>query len=129
MTAAQRLATCSWRNTTGFSDIGKEVISQISDATGKRRRLEIRYKAASTGKETIRRVDPYQIWAMNGVFYSIGLCHLRDAVHPPTLIRRDGKSRVNRDGAPTMELVKYLRTWHKEKTITNDSSRKCGMGP
>jgi len=58
----------------------KEIIARISDATAKRRRLEILYKAASTGKDTTRRVDPYQVWAMNGVFYLIGLCHLRDAV-------------------------------------------------
>jgi len=58
----------------------KDIISQISDATAKRSRLEILYKAASTGKDTTRRVDPYQVWAMNGVFYLIGLCHLRGAV-------------------------------------------------
>jgi predicted DNA-binding transcriptional regulator YafY len=30
--------------------------------------------------ETRRLVDPYQVWAMNGSFYLIGRCHLRDAV-------------------------------------------------
>ena len=42
--------------------------------------MEIVYKAASTGKETTRKVDPYQVWAMNGGFYLIGLCHLRNSV-------------------------------------------------
>ncbi|MBM3301061.1 MAG: transcriptional regulator [Deltaproteobacteria bacterium] len=58
----------------------KEVISQISDATAKRRQVEILYRAVSTGKETTRRVDPYQVWAMNGTFYLIGLCHLRNSI-------------------------------------------------
>lgn len=62
-----------------FQD-SKKIISEISDATAKRRQVEILYKAASTGKETTRRVDPYQVWAMNGSFYLIGLCHLRDSI-------------------------------------------------
>ena len=58
----------------------KEFIAQVSEASGKSQCVEIAYKAASTGKETTRKVDPYQIWAMNGGFYLIGLCHLRNSV-------------------------------------------------
>ena len=58
----------------------KETIKAISEATANRRRVEIRYKAVSTGRETRRKVDPYQVWAMNGGFYLIGLCHVRNAV-------------------------------------------------
>ena len=58
----------------------KDVIQGVSEATGNRKRLEILYKAVSTGRETARKVDPYQVWAMNGGFYLIGLCHLRKAV-------------------------------------------------
>jgi predicted DNA-binding transcriptional regulator YafY len=58
----------------------KEFISQVSEASGKSQCVEIVYKAASTGKETTRKVDPYQVWATNGGFYLIGLCHLRNSV-------------------------------------------------
>jgi predicted DNA-binding transcriptional regulator YafY len=47
---------------------GREIISQVSEATGKRKRVQISYKAASTGKDTTRKIDPYQVWAMNGGF-------------------------------------------------------------
>jgi predicted DNA-binding transcriptional regulator YafY len=58
----------------------KEAIRDISEATAKRRRVEIVYKAVSAGSETLRKIDPYQVWAMNGGFYLIGHCHLRDEV-------------------------------------------------
>lgn len=58
----------------------KDIIAEISNATAQKRCVRIEYKAASTGRVTGRTVDPYQVWAMNGVFYLIGLCHLRGAV-------------------------------------------------
>lgn len=58
----------------------REVIQSISEATAKRRRVEIRYAAVSSGRETIRKVDPYQVWAMTGSLYLIGLCHLRNSI-------------------------------------------------
>lgn len=58
----------------------KGIISDLSNATAEKHRVEILYQAASTGKATRRKVDPYQVWAMNGVFYLIGLCHLRSSV-------------------------------------------------
>lgn len=58
----------------------KEVIKTLSEATAKRRRVEVLYRAISTAQVTNRKVDPYQVWVMNGGFYLIGLCHLRNAV-------------------------------------------------
>lgn len=58
----------------------KDIIAQLSEATAGHTRVEITYKALSTGKETTRVVDPYQVWAMNGAFYLIGLCRLRDEI-------------------------------------------------
>jgi predicted DNA-binding transcriptional regulator YafY len=55
-------------------------IAALSDATAQKKRVEIRYKALSTGEESKRTVDPYQMWAMNGTFYLIGYCHLRGTV-------------------------------------------------
>ena len=58
----------------------KEVIKTLSEATAKRKRVEIVYRAVSTGRDTARKVDPYQVWVMNGGFYLIGLCHLRNLI-------------------------------------------------
>jgi len=44
----------------------------------------------STGRETMRCVDPYQVWAMNGCFYLIGRCHLRNAVRTFVMDRIKG---------------------------------------
>ena len=72
-----------------FQDL-KEIVSEISEATAQKRQVEIRYRAASTGKETTRRIDPYQVWAMNGGFYLIGLCHLRNSVRTFAMDRIQG---------------------------------------
>lgn len=64
------------RNLSGFKDI----IKSVSEATASRKRVELLYKAVSTGRQTRRKVDPYQVWAMNGGFYLIGLCHVRNAI-------------------------------------------------
>jgi len=58
----------------------KDLIAELSKAAARHKRVEICYRAGSTGKVTVRVVDPYQMWAMNGAFYLIGLCHLREAV-------------------------------------------------
>lgn len=57
-----------------------ETVARVSDAAARRRRIRIGYRAVSTGKTTERRVDPYMVWAMNGAFYLIGHCALRNAV-------------------------------------------------
>jgi predicted DNA-binding transcriptional regulator YafY len=69
-----------------FETVG-DIISRVADATGRRKRVEILYKAASTGKETLRKVDPYRVCAMNGGFYLIGLCRLRNSVRTFALER------------------------------------------
>ena len=68
----------------------KEVIQGVSEATSKRKRVEIVYKAVSTGQESTRKVDPYQVCAMNGGFYLIGLCHLRNAIRTFAMDRIKG---------------------------------------
>ena len=58
----------------------KDTVKCISDATAKRNRVEIIYRAASTARTTHRKVDPFQVLAMNGGFYLIGFCHVRREV-------------------------------------------------
>jgi predicted DNA-binding transcriptional regulator YafY len=65
----------------------KEAIQGISEATAKKKCVEIIYKAVSTGRETARKVDPYQVWVMDGGFYLVGFCHLRQAVRTFSLDR------------------------------------------
>lgn len=88
----QYLENLSQGITVGFGSVKnyetfKEIASQVSDATAKRRSLEIVYGAASTGEETRRKVDPYHLWAMNGAFYLIGRCHMRNDVRTFSLDR------------------------------------------
>ncbi|MDQ7783246.1 MAG: transcriptional regulator [Desulfomonilaceae bacterium] len=58
----------------------RDTIAQLSEATARRTCVEISYKALSTGTKTRRVVEPYQVWAMNGSFYLIGNCRLREEV-------------------------------------------------
>ena len=95
------LERISQRVTVGFGpakdhEAVREIISQVSEATGKRNRVEISYKAASTGKETTRKIDPYQVWAMNGGVYLIALCHLRNSVRTFALGARQEALRPGR---------------------------------
>ena len=73
----------------------KEAIKSLSEATAKKRRVEILYRAVSTGQETKRKVDPYQVWVMNGAFYLIGWCHIRHAIRTFAMDRIKGFSVLN----------------------------------
>lgn len=90
----------------------KELVSRLSDATAKRHRLEILYGALSTGEELRRRVDPYQVWAMNGSFYLIGRCHMRDAVRTFAMDRIKELTVLNESFAfpEDFSLDNYLQT-------------------
>lgn len=90
----------------------KETISKLSDATARRHRLEIHYEALSTGQETTRTVDPYRVWAMNGSFYLIGYCHVRDSVRTFAMDRiRDLKVLDETFDVPEdFSLQDYLQT-------------------
>ncbi|MHB8202092.1 MAG: helix-turn-helix transcriptional regulator [Desulfomonilaceae bacterium] len=74
------------KNFSGFRDI----VKGLSDATASRKRVEITYKAVSTGRQTKRKVDPYQVWVMNGAFYLIAFCHIRNAVRTFAMDRIKG---------------------------------------
>ncbi len=90
----------------------KGIISEVSQATAERRRVEIQYKAASTGKVTSRKVDPYQMWAMTGAFYLIGLCHLRDSIRTFAIDRIKSLTLLKEKFSypPDFSLEDYLQT-------------------
>ena len=65
------------KNLSGFN----EIVKDLSEAATSRKRVEIDYRAVSTGKLTAqRKVDPYKVWIMNGAFYLVGLCNMRNAI-------------------------------------------------
>jgi predicted DNA-binding transcriptional regulator YafY len=57
-----------------------DTINRLSAASGEKKRVKIDYKAVSTGSKTLRKVDPYRVWLMNGSFYLVGHCHKRKAL-------------------------------------------------
>lgn len=58
----------------------KEIINRVNDAALNRKSIEMIYYTMSRKKESKRKVDPYKIWFLNGTFYLIGHCHVRDEV-------------------------------------------------
>ncbi len=65
----------------------KETLKTVSEATTKRQRIEIIYRAASTAKVTERKVDPYHVHMAKGGFYLIGYCHVRHEIRTFALER------------------------------------------
>jgi predicted DNA-binding transcriptional regulator YafY len=65
-----------------YKDYGrfKEFLNRVTDAALNRKTIEIVYYTMSRRKETQRKVDPYRVWFLNGTFYLIGLCHMRNEV-------------------------------------------------
>ena len=58
----------------------KEIINRVNDAAINKRSIEMVYYTMSRKQESRRKVDPYQIWFLNGTFYLIGHCHMRKEV-------------------------------------------------
>jgi predicted DNA-binding transcriptional regulator YafY len=58
----------------------RETIDRISDATRRRKNIEIDYFTMSRKKKTRRKVAPYKIWFFDGAFYLVGNCGLREDI-------------------------------------------------
>jgi predicted DNA-binding transcriptional regulator YafY len=56
----------------------KETIHGLNDACMHRRTVQMRYYALHRDEETVRKVDPYKLWFMDGSIYLIGHCHNRE---------------------------------------------------
>ncbi|MBN2106831.1 MAG: transcriptional regulator [Deltaproteobacteria bacterium] len=65
----------------------KTIITGINDAIMRRSSIDIIYFALKRKSRTKRMVDPYRIWFINGTFYLIGYCHLRQEVRTFALDR------------------------------------------
>ncbi len=90
----------------------KEAIKSLSEATAKKTRVEILYRAVSTGQETKRKVDPFLVWVINGAFYLIGWCHIRRAVRTFAMDRIKGFKVLNETFhfPKNFKLEEYLQT-------------------
>jgi len=58
----------------------KEIINRVNESAINKKSIEMVYYTMSQKKESKRKVDPYKIWFLNGTFYLIGHCHVRDEV-------------------------------------------------
>lgn len=61
------------RGTRALSD----AFSRVEAATRSRKRIEFRYRAASTGYVQARAIDPYGLIYRRGAWLVVGYCHLR----------------------------------------------------
>lgn len=57
-----------------------EAFESILEAVLKRRTLRIRYRARTSGRASVRDVDPYGLAIHEGQWYLVGFCHLRKEV-------------------------------------------------
>jgi proteasome accessory factor B len=78
----------SFRTTTA-SDMDAALFGELDAAIQNRRRLAIRYYSASRGEETAREVDPYHLASVDGHWYLVAKCHLREEIRmfTPSRIR------------------------------------------
>ncbi len=66
--------------TTAAMEFDPEVFRDLVSATTHHRRIELTYWTASRDAETRREVDPYHLASVDGQWYLVGFCHLRNAV-------------------------------------------------
>ena len=64
----------------GSSQITPELFVQLLNALKNQFRLSIRYRAASSGVETQRVIEPYNLSYIDGQWYLIAYCLLRDEI-------------------------------------------------
>jgi len=66
--------------TTAASSLAPELFSELERAIRKRSRVAIRYYSASRDEESSREVDPYHLASVDGLWYLVGYCHLREEI-------------------------------------------------
>lgn len=67
-----------------------ETFQRLVSAVLRRRRIRVTYWTASRDEETEREIDPYHLANIDGEWFLIGYCHLREEIRmfAPTRIRR-----------------------------------------
>ncbi len=64
-----------------------DLFRHLQQALHKRRQIEIRYWSASSDRERTRTIDPYHVHLIDGTWYLIGRCHLRQDVRMFAIFR------------------------------------------
>lgn len=108
-----------------------DTINQLSEATISKKRVKIEYKAVSTGSQTLRKVDPYRVWVMNGSFYLIGYCHKRkdlrtfslDRIHKMTVLEEGFKVPKKLDIDEYLKSAFRVMTGDPQNVVVRVASR------
>ena len=61
-------------------DISRKDINELETAINKQNTIEIKYYSLSNDQNTLREVDPYNLYFQKGAGYLIGYCHLRENI-------------------------------------------------
>ncbi|MEJ5358100.1 MAG: YafY family protein [Desulfobacterales bacterium] len=126
------------------------VLEAIAAAVSARRRIDLTYRAASSGRQTRRRVDPYRLLYHGGSFYLLAYCNLRKDIRvfavdrirrlavtgegfpPPEGIRPEEVLQADFGvfhGPPLAVCVRFApeaapyvleRTWHPSQRLTRE---------
>jgi predicted DNA-binding transcriptional regulator YafY len=87
-----------------------EIFTKVQQAVRRGRQLELLYWTASRDETCRRRVDPYHVGAIDGDWYLIGYCHLREDVRMFALarIREVEETGETCERPPGFKLADYL---------------------
>jgi proteasome accessory factor B len=86
------------------------VFRDLAGAIRRHRRVVLRYWTASRDEESQREVDPYHLASVDGQWYLIGYCHLRDDVRmfAPARIRALAVTETTFDLPTDFRIEEYL---------------------
>jgi predicted DNA-binding transcriptional regulator YafY len=68
----------------------RERIEKLNDACINHKTVEMGYHSLHRDEKTVRKVDPYKLWFMDGSIYLIGYCHSRNQFRTFLLDRING---------------------------------------
>ena len=87
-----------------------EVFRRLTRAVREGRQLELLYWTASRDQTCTRVVDPYHLATINGTWYLVAYCHLREEVllFVPARIRRLHETGVKVQRPADFRIAEYL---------------------
>lgn len=57
-----------------------DLIRDLTHAVQEKKQVNLIYNSVSGDSHTVRKIDPYRVWLMNGSFHLLAFCHLKGAV-------------------------------------------------
>lgn len=97
-------------HTTAAAPHDLEIFKQLASAVRRHRRLRLTYWTASRDAVTEREVDPYHLANIDGDWFLIGFCHLREEVRmfAPARIRRLRETGTDFDPPADFSIARFL---------------------